>query len=462
MLRFVQNRMRQAARLPGLLAGGQDRRSTLAPCTEHLPDPAMPPSVQHVPPHTGGVAFMHQRRSTGRRTLPALIASLLLLGACTSGGGGDTGQSATGAAASSDRLDLRGVCPSTIVVQTSWDPSIESFGALYALLGPNPQIDAKQKRVTAPLTTTAEHKNTGVQLELRAGGPAIGFEQATAQLYSHPDIHLAVPNATDEVIQLSKTQPTLAVLALVDIDPQLILWDPKTHPEWNIIADIGQSDAKVLYFGGDTYMEYLIGSGILKKSQVDGSFDGSPARFVAEKGKVAQSGYATSDPYVLEHIPEWGKPVKFQLVYDTGYPNYGSLLSIRSRDKDKLAPCLKKLIPIVQQSQVDVHSNPQLEDQVIAQTLKIADAYDSKNPYTTESAKFAITQEKQLGLTGNGTGNGTSPDTTIGNFNMDRVQKLIAITQPIFAAEKKPIKDGLQPSDVATNEFINPAIGMKQ
>ena len=397
---------------------------------------------------------MHQRRSTGRRTLLALVVSLLLLGACSSGGGGDTGQPTAGAG-SSDPLDLRGVCPSTIVVQTSWDPSIETFGALYALLGPNPQIDAKQKRVTSTLRTTAQGKDTGVKLELRAGGPAIGFEQPTAQLYKDPDIHLTVANATDEVIQLSKTQPSLAVLALVDIDPQLILWDPGKHPEFNIIADIGQTDTKVLYFGGDTYMEYLIGSGILKKSQVDGSFEGDPARFVAEQGEVAQSGYATSDPYVLQTIPEWGKPVKFQLVYDTGYPNYGSLLSIRSRDKDKLAPCLKKLVPIVQQSQVDVHSKPELQDQVIDLTLKIADAYDSKNPYTTESAEFAITQEKQLGLAGNG------PDGTIGNFDMARVQKMIAITGPIFAAQRKPIKEGLTPSEVVTNEFINTAIGLK-
>jgi hypothetical protein len=399
---------------------------------------------------------MHQRRLTGRRTLAALVASLVLLGACSSGGGGDTGQQTAGQAGSSDPLDLRGVCPSTIVVQTSWDPSIESFGALYALLGPNPQIDAKKKRVTAALT--AQGKDTGVKLELRAGGPAIGFEQATAQLYSDRDIDLAVPNATDEVIQLSKTQPSLAVLALVDIDPQLILWDPATHPDWNIIADIGQTNTKVLYFGGDTYMEYLVGSGILKKRQVDGSFDGSPTRFVAEKGKVAQSGYATSDPYVLEKAtPQWGKPVKFQLVYDTGYPNYGSLLSIRARDKEKLAPCLKKLVPIVQQSQVDVHSKPQLQDQVIDLTLKLSAAYKSGNPYTRESAEFAVAQEKRLGLTGNG----SPPDKTIGNFNMARVQKMIDITGPIFAAERKPIKEGLKPEDVVTNEFIDPSIGVK-
>jgi len=302
---------------------------------------------------------------------------------------------------------------------------------------------------------TAGGKNTGVNLELRAGGPAIGFQQATAQMYADPDINLAVANASDEVIQLSKTQPTTGVLALLDLDPQLILWDPATHPEWNIIADIGQTDSKVLYFGGDTYMEYLIGSGILKKSQVDGSFDGSPARFVAEKGEVAQSGYATSDPYVLKTIPEWGKPVKFQLVYDTGYPNYGSLLSIRARDKDKLAPCLKKLVPIVQQSQVDVHSKPEVQKPLIDLTLQLSEAYKSGNPYTRESAEFALAQEKQLGLTGNGN------DRTIGNFDMARMERMISILGPIFAAERKPIKDGLKPSEAFTNDFIDQQIGVK-
>jgi hypothetical protein len=417
--------------------------------------PAVIPSGNQLRPDTGGVASMHQRRSTGRRALAALTAALfLLLAACSGDGGGDSNQP-TAAAGSSDPKDLRGVCPGTVVIQTSWDPSAESFGALYALLGPNPEIDSKQKRVTAPLT--AQGKDTGVKLELRAGGPAIGFEKATTQLYADPKIHLAVPNATDEVIQLSKSQSTLAVLALVDIDPQLILWDPATHPEWNIIADIGQTNDTVLYFGGDTYMEYLVGSGILKKSQVDGSFDGSPARFVAEQGKVAQSGYATSDPYVLENTPEWGKPVKFQLVYDTGYPNYGSLLSIRSRDKDKLAPCLKKLVPVVQQSQVDVHTKSDVQKRLIDLTLQIADKYDSKNPYTTESAQFALAQEQKLQLTGDG----SPPDGTIGNFDMARVQKMIQIVGPIFAGQKKPIKEGLKPEDVATNEFIDPSIAIK-
>jgi hypothetical protein len=382
--------------------------------------------------------------------LPALIALLLaLLAGCSSGSGGDTGQATAGAAGSSDPLDLRGVCPSTIVVQTSWTPIIESWGALYALLGPNPQEDVKGKRVTAPLV--AQGKDTGVKLELRAGGPATGFEKSTATMYSDPEITFAVPSGFDEVLQLSDKQPTIAVVALADMDAQIIMWDPGTHPEWNIIADIGQTDTKVLYFGGDTYMEYLIGTGILKKSQVDGSYDGSPARFVAEQGEVAQSGYATAEPYIFEHMKEWGKPVKYQLVFDTGYPNYGASLTMRARDKDKLTPCLKKLVPIIQRSQVDTRANP---GKAIPLVVKLNEDYKTGVPYPQDLAEYAAKTEKDLGLTGNGN------DHTIGNFEEQRVQKMIDIVEPIFAGQKKPIKAGLKPSDVMTNEFLDMKISV--
>jgi hypothetical protein len=36
---------------------------------------------------------------------------------------------------------------------------------------------------------------------------------------------------------------------------------------------------------------------------------------------------------------------------------------------------------------------------------------------------------------------------------------MIDILTPIFAAQRKPIKTGLKPSDLYTNEFINPSIG---
>jgi hypothetical protein len=390
---------------------------------------------------------MHIWRSRRRGAPLAVLALLLLLNAC--GNGGDADQPSGNATGSADRLDLRGVCPSTVVVQTSWFPDALIAGPLYYLLGPNPDIDAGKKRITGSLV--AQGKDTGVKLELRAGGPAIGFTQVSAQMYLDPSITLGLPK-TDEQIQLSAKQPTLAVMSLVEIDPAMIMWDPGKHPEFNTIKDIGQTDTKVLYVGGDTYMEYLVGSGILKRSQVDGSEDGSPARFVASGGEIAQAGYATVDPYLYEEVvKEWGKPVKFQLVNDTGYPNYGEILAIRTADKDKLAPCLRKLVPIIQQAQIDVLAKP---DTTIDLALKLNDAYKGGIPYTKEGAEFAIQQAKDLKLVGNGN------DKTNGNFEDARIQRLIDITKPIFAAQKKPIKDGLTPDQVFTNEFIDAKLGL--
>jgi hypothetical protein len=323
---------------------------------------------------------------------------------------------------------------------------------LYSLLGDDPDIDAGKKKVTAPLVSGG--KSTGVKLELRAGGPAIGFTPTSAQMYADKSITLGVPGGFDEIIQLSKKQPTLAVMAMLEKDPQMIFWDPETYPEFESIRDIGKTDTTVLYFGGDTYMEYLTGEGILKKSQVDGSFDGSPSRFVTEDGKIAASGYAAADPYRYEkEVKQWGKPIKFQTLYDAGYPNYGPPLVIRSGDKEKLAPCLKKLVPVVQQAQVDYLKNP---DATIDTIVKISEAFKGGDVLTQDIATYGVTELETEGLAAN---DAEGKDKTVGNFAEPRVQEMIDITGPIFEAQKKPTKEGLVPSDLFTNEFIDSKTG---
>ena len=127
------------------------------------------------------------------------------------------------------------------------------------------------------------------------------------------------------------------MVAPLDLDPQIIAWDPKAHPEFNTISDIGQTNTRVLYYQTSPFMSYLLGSGILRASQVDGSYDGTPSRFVADRGQDAVQSYATNEPYAWSHeVPQWNKPLAYQLVNDTGYPNYANLLGVRSGDRDKL------------------------------------------------------------------------------------------------------------------------------
>jgi hypothetical protein len=378
-----------------------------------------------------------------------IVLAVIALGAAGCGGDGDEAapQGPASTAPSDASVNLAGTCPSPIVIQTDWDPESE-YGVYYHLLGPNPKIDTEHKRVSGPLL--AGGKDTGVQLEVRTGGPSIGFEPVSSQMYKDTDITLGQVS-TDEAIRFSAKQATLAVAAPMETSPFMIMWDPGTYPQFNTIADIGKTDTKVLYFEGDTYMAYLTGTNVLKKAQVDGSYDGKPGNFVAAGGKVAQAGFATSEPYIYEHeVKQWNKPVKYALVSEAGYPFYPQALSIRAADKQKLAPCLEKLAPIVQRAQVDFLSNPEKTNALIIQTVT---DYKDFWTYSPGLARYAI-EQMRLDFVNNGA------DRTLGNFEVGRVQRLIDIVTPILVGQRQPTKPGLRPQDLYTNEFIDPNIGV--
>ena len=386
-----------------------------------------------------------------RLAMIVLLAAALAAAGC-SFGGDDQPSTATragsGAASGGDQVNLKGVCPSTIVVQTDWFPETE-YGVYYHMLGPNPKIDVEHKRVSGPLVV--EGQDTGVQLEVRSGGPATDFKLVSEQMYTDKSITLGQIN-TDEAIRFSGSQPTLAVAAPMEISPFMIMWDPNTYPEFNIIADIGQTTAKVLYFKGDTYMEYLIGSGILRRSQVDDSYDGSSTKFLAAGGKMAQAGFATSEPYIYANdLKAWHKPLNYALVNDTGYPFYPQALSIRTADKQKLAPCLKKLVPLVQRAQVDFLANPERTNAFI---IKLVKDYNTFWTYSDGLAAYAISKMRQ-DFVNNGA------DRTLGNFEVGRIQRLIDIVTPILIGQRHPPRPGLRPQDLYTNEFVDPGVGVK-
>jgi hypothetical protein len=385
-----------------------------------------------------------------RRHLTTTLLLALALVAAGCGGDDDQpapSQASAAPAATDEQLNLKGACPDTVVVQTDWDPESE-YGVYYHLLGPNPEVDTERKRVSAPLV--AQGRDTGVRLEVRTGGPSIGFEPVSAQMYKDKDITLGQVS-TDEAIRFSDGQPTQAVVAPMEVSPFMIMWDPATYPQFQRIADIGKTDTKVFYFEGDTYMEYLIAAGVLKRSQVDGSYDGKPANFVAADGKAAQAGFATSEPYIYENeVRQWAKPVRYALVNEAGYPFYPQALSVRAADRERLTPCLEKLVPIVQRAQVDYLANPAATNELI---VDLVERYDTGWVYSAGLADYAIAKMRET-FVGNG------PDQTLGNFDMARVERMLEIVTPIFTAQRQPPRAGLKAEDIATNEFVDTSIGV--
>ncbi|THG33303.1 ABC transporter substrate-binding protein [Naasia lichenicola] len=347
--------------------------------------------------------------------------------------------------------DLSGVCPATIVYQDSWFPQAE-IGYLFQLLGSDYTVDTDKKSVSGPLMADGEY--TGVSLELRSGGPAIGFQAPSNVLYTDPDVTFA-PVGLDSALQLSKDFPTVSVYAPLDKSPLMVMWDPATYPDVSTIADLGPALEKkggyLRYSEGTAFIQYLTDDGQVPESVLDGSYDGTPGTFVASAGTLAQQGYASNEPYVYANeLPEWDKPVDYQLLADAGWDFIPATLAVRQADLESLSPCLEKLIPVIQKAEVAYYDDPSTANAII---LKLVDEYQSGQVYSADTIDAAITVLKDEDLASNGA------DDMVGNFDEDRVSDFYDTAAPIYAQLGNPQPDGLTPEDLYTNEFVDSSIG---
>ena len=348
----------------------------------------------------------------------------------------------TTAAPAMPDVALADVCPSTIVVQTDWFPEAE-HSELYQLAGPGGEIDSTNG------TYTNEIGDTGVMLEVRAGGPYIGFQNDISLLYQDSSIHLAYTN-TDEQVRLFASQPTIGIVAPRDKNPQIVMWDPEVY-SLESFADIGASGATLLYFEGATYIDYLLGKGWVTEDQIDASYDGSPARFIAE-GNLVQQGFASAEPYQYQNeFEDWGKPVDFMLIHDSGLEMYPQLLASKPDIIEGYRDCWELFVPMVQQAQVDYAADPAATN---AQIVEIVAALDSFWQYSPGVAQYSHDAQLELGLIGNG------PNDTIGDFDIARVNEVIALLAEIYDADLETYDPNVTATDIVTNEFIDPSIGL--
>ena len=342
-----------------------------------------------------------------------------------------------------DPLDLASVCPDPIVIQTDWFPESE-HGAMYQMMGSDYTLDTDNMITTG--TLMAGETDTGVDIEIRAGGPAIGFASGPARLYLDTDIHLAYVSI-DQAVILNADTPTLSVVAPLEKNPQIIQWDPATYPDIESIADVGEAGIVVNVFGGGTFINVFVNEGVLSADQIDPSYDGSPARFIAEGGAIAQQGFASESPYSYEvAYEEWSKPIAFELIHDAGLQIYSQTLAMRPADLDGMRPCLENFVPIVQQSVVDFAADSARANAII---VDVVERIGSFWQYSPELAEFSVDTQKDLGLIGNG------PDGTVGNMEESRIADVIA---KIVGADFD-VDASMQPSDITTNEFIDEGIG---
>ncbi len=369
-------------------------------------------------------------------SLLTLLLAFGLVAAACGDDDDDDGGSAGGEGA------LAGLCPDPLVIQTDWFPESE-HGAMYELIGDDYTVDTDQKTVSGSMVLGGE--DLGIEIEVRAGGPAVGRQPVATLLATDDDITLGYASTDGQVLRFEES-PLLSVVAPLEQNPQIVMWDPQGIPEAETIADLGELGTTIRVFGPATWQDVLAGLGVISADQIDPSYDGSPAVFIAE-GDVAQQGFASSEPYEYENnIPEYGREVAFQLLSDAGFEVYSQTVAIRPDKQEELDDCLKELVPIIQQAVVDYYNDPDRTNALIVDAVEQQDTFWS---YDAGKAAWSTQTQLDLGLAGNG------PDGTVGNMDTERLQRVI----DSMRTAGLDFPDDLGPDDLVTNEYIDDSIG---
>ena len=127
------------------------------------------------------------------------------------------------------------------------------------------------------------------------------------------------------------------------------------------------------------------------------------------------------------------------------------MYSVLSDRLEELSPCLAVLVPKLQQAWVDYLADPTPIGDALVEITKTYNNYWTITP-ELNAAGFELFES--LGIGGNG------PDSTYGNFDVDRVQKLYDEAMPLLADLGVKTDETLTVDGVVTNQFIDTSIGV--
>jgi hypothetical protein len=348
---------------------------------------------------------------------------------------------------------LRGLCPNPLIVQTDWLPEAD-HGFLYEMIGGGGT--QSQYKYEGPLGST------GIKLEILSGGPGLGNGVSQpSSLYVGNPVKRVTPQlafvSTNDAIQFSKQYATTQIFTEYAKSPQVIMFDPdKYHISSLSDLKVAVSKGAKIYVSSRTesYVQWLIGQGVPSSAFV-GGYAGDLEKFVGGGGSILNQGYSTNEVYTLEHLtPTWDKPVGYVYLADLGFHFYQSAVSVATNRLSSLTPCLKKLVPIMQHALIDYVKSPTEVDHLLAQfNSKGLGAAFWHTPTDLDNAAAKIMLSQHLVA--------DTPGTGIGGFHMQDIQKLISSLLPIFKSEGiTSLNSSVKPSNVATNKFIDPSVGL--
>jgi len=377
------------------------------------------------------------KRNTTIGSAIALGISISLLGAC---GSSDSAATDTTAASSTTGVSLTDVCPATIVVQTDWFPESE-HGGIFQLMGDDAVASKDTGAVVGSLVV--DGLPTGVNLEIRAGGPFLESPVVT-EMYQDNAITFGYVG-TDVAITRYNDAPTLAVFNALNINPQVLLWDATKHPEAKTIADAAKTIKTFYVYGDPAWMRYFEAQGLIQKDQVDSNYKGN---LLLSTEDAAHQGFATSEPYKYANLESGAITTGYQLIHDAGWNSYAQNLAIRKDRLEELRPCLEKIVPIFQRAQLDYIADPTRANAIILTTVATYDSWWTQSEGDVANGALA---QKEMGIVGNG----ETP--TFGDLEETRVNDFIAKATPILREQGLEIAD-ITAGDITDNEFLDSSI----
>ena len=124
---------------------------------------------------------------------------------------------------------------------------------------------------------------------------------------------------------------------------------------------------------------------------------------------------------------------------------------MRADKLEQLRPCLEKLVPIMQQSQIDYLADPGPTNRLI---VALVDAYQTGWTYSEGVANFSAQAQVSEGFVKNDPASGV-----FGQFDPARMQQIVSTFGPILQSQGT-ITAVPDPASLYTNEFIDTNIRM--
>lgn len=331
-------------------------------------------------------------------------------------------------------------CPATIAVQAATLPE-PAMGPLYSLLGPDPIVDVEAQTVSAPLVRP-DGTPEDVVLEIRSGGPAVGFRSPLSLLTSDGGLMLAQVS-TAEALRDAETVPSTGVVTLTDRSRDALIVDPATYPDADTVEAVGAAGIEVRHRTDAQVIDYLTAIGALTSEQLVPGFDGEPAAFVQSGGTIAQQGDLLIEPVLFTALPQWGRPVTAIAASASGWDSYDDALVARADDVEGLETCLGRFVPIIQGAIIAYVADPSATNQLMA---RVRSSFAPLSRLTPELLDAGVVEGTERGVFN------TDDDHTVGGFDVERLDRFL----PELASALDV--DALAADDLVTDQFVDPEI----